>query len=140
MKKKDVFLFEELTESEREQKKTSEDYTKLRLGKLVKCPACKNHALLRKKIQRTSKRTGNKNIISPDLILKDLSCFHCGLNLTDYDQLKLEFTDEERSLKKYIIYDDCPDDCPPYYGGPDDCPDDCPPYYGGPDDCPDDCY
>ncbi len=90
--------FEELTTSEREQKTNTEDYTQERIDEIVKCPACRNNALLKKKVQRTSERIRIKIIISRDLILKDLSCHHCGLNITDYDQLKIEFKDKEKSL------------------------------------------
>jgi len=153
--------FEELTEQERVDKENTEDYTQRRYDKIVQCPACKKNALLMKEIQRTRQltRDDDRITIRRDLILKDLSCHYCGLNITDYDQLKLEFKDEEKSLKSITIYHDypdyydcpddcppeydcltdCPDDCPPEYDCLTDCPDDCPPEYDCPDDCPDDC-
>ena len=130
--------FEELTEEERKQKINAEDYTQRKIDTLVKCPACGNNALLRKKIQHIHETAKKHDIIKRDLILEDLSCHHCGLNINDYDQLKPIFKDEERPLKSQIFYYDCPDDCPDYDCpddcGPEDCPDDC-----GPEDCPDDC-
>ena len=134
--KKHYFI--ELTEEERKQKADNEDYTKMnQIDKVIKCPACEKNALLRKKIQLISENFGYYEVIKKNLILKDLTCHHCALSITDYDQLKLNFEDEERSLneKSVLIYegpDDYPDervDCPDY-----DCPDDCPDF-----DCPDDC-
>ena len=134
--------FEELTEPERKEKVETEDYTKRKIDIIVKCPACRNNALLRKKIQHTIEEFVHYARIKQDLILKDLSCHYCGLSITDYDLLKLDFKDEERSLREIISYNDCPDDCPPedcpdYEDCPDDCPpEDCPDYEDCPDDCP----
>ena len=110
--------FEELTEPEREEKVKTEDYTERPNDIIAKCPACGNNALLRMKIQHTSEEFVHYARIKRDLILKDLSCHYCGLSIADYDQLKLDFKNEERSLRESIIsYDDCPDDCPT-----EDCP------------------
>jgi len=128
---------EELSQEEREQKAQTEDYTKKHYDIIVACPACGKNALLRKKIQSTRELLRSFVVIKRDLILRDLSCHYCGLSITDYDQLRLEFKDKEKSLQK-VIYDypdDCPTDCPDDY--PDDCPTDCPDDY--PDDCPTDC-
>ncbi|GAG39419.1 unnamed protein product [marine sediment metagenome] len=138
--------FVALTEDDRIQKdNTAEGYTKGKSDILVKCPACEKDALLRRKIQRTQEMLQGVYItIKRDLILKDLSCYYCGLNITDYDQLKLEFKDKEKSLRDVRIAYDCPDyDCPdddcPDYDCPDvDCPDvDCPDYDCPDVDCPD---
>ncbi len=127
--------FDELNEEEQKQKKSTVDYTKdkKRIDEIVQCPACKNDALLRKKIQVIREPFETYAVIKRTLVLKDLSCYHCGLNITGYDQLKLQFSDKEKSLRSSISYYDCPVDCPDDCP-PDDCPDDCPP-----DDCPDDC-
>ena len=92
--------FERLTEEDRIQKdNTAEIYTKGKFDIFVKCPACEKKALLKKKIQRTQELLRDVYItIKRDLILKDLSCYYCGLSITDYDQLKLEFKD------KFIIF------------------------------------
>ncbi|CAG0939394.1 hypothetical protein BROC_00615 [Candidatus Brocadiaceae bacterium] len=127
--------FDELTEDDRRQKAATEDYgadEKLKI--IVKCPACENNALLKKKIQLAHELGEYREIIRRNLILRDLSCHYCGLLITDYDQLKLQFKDEERRLPSSIVHldytpEDCPDDC-----APEDCPDDC-----APEDCPDDC-
>ncbi len=132
--------FEALTVGDRKQKTETEDYTKRKFDIIIKCPACEQNALLRRKIQRTKKLLRDGYIIIKRvLILKDLSCIYCGLSITDYDQLELEFKDKEKSLQDSRILFDCPEDCPdddcPYY----DCPDDDCPYYDCPDDdCPDD--
>ena len=131
--------YKELTEVDRDQKADSEDYVKRKFDKIVKCPACENKSLLRKVIQHDGELFIDQVAIKRKLILKDLSCHYCGLNITDYDQLKLKFESEERSLPNQILIypDDCaPDDCAPDDCAPDDCaPDDC-----APDDCaPDDC-
>ena len=125
--------FVALTVEDRKQKAETEDYTQGKFDIIVKCPACEENALLRRKIQ------GIKELLRPDfiifnrdLILRDLSCFYCGLSITDYDQLELEFKDKEKSLQSYRIYldpDDYPDDCPEYY--------DCLEYHDCPSDCPD---
>ena len=135
--------FEELTETERNEKVETEDYTKRKIDIIVKCPACENNALLRKKIQSTSEEFVHYARVKRDLILKDLSCHYCGLSITDYDLLKLDFKDEERSLRDIISYDDwppedCPlEDCPPEDCPPGDCPpEDCPPEDCPPEDCP----
>jgi len=136
--------YKELTEVDRDQKADSEDYVKRKFDKIVKCPACENNSLLRKVIQHDGELFIDQVAIKRKLILKDLSCHYCGLNITDYDQLKLKFESEERSLPNQILIypDDCaPDDCAPDDCAPDDCaPDDCAPDDCAPDDCaPDDC-
>jgi len=132
--------FEELTEDDRVQKAKTEDYTKRKSDIIVKCPACGKNALLRKKIQRTKELFRDNYItMKRDLILRDLSCHYCGLSITDYDQLKLEFKDKEKSLRDIRIYYDWRDDCPDDWR--DDCLDDCPDDWRDDclDDCPDDC-
>ena len=137
--------FNELTQLEQKQKAETEDYTKGGFDKIVKCPACEKNSLLRRKIQRTQELLSEDYIIMKrELILRDLSCYYCGLTITDYDQMKLEFKDEEKSLRK-AIYHHYPDDCPEY----DDCPEPPEDCYGNdcPEpsedlydrDCPDDC-
>jgi len=121
---------EELLENDRIQKAETEDYTKKRFDMIVKCPACRKNALLRRKIQHTHGQLRDGYMaIKRDLLLRDLSCHYCGLNITDYDQLELIFKDKEESLQEIayrIPYDcpeDCPDDCREYY------PSDCREYY-----------
>jgi predicted nucleic-acid-binding Zn-ribbon protein len=126
--------FKELTEEEREQKKSTVVYTKKRFDEEVKCPACENDALLQKKIQLTREPLETYERIRRNIILKDLSCHHCGLNITDYDQLRILFIDKEKVLRSLVSPYDCPEDCPDY-----DCPDDCPPDDCPEEDCPDDC-
>jgi len=130
--------FRELTVIERKQKADTEDYTKRKYDITVECPACKNNALLSKKIQSTTELLENHVVTKRNLILNDLSCHYCGLNITDYDQLKLKFENEERSLRDMISFYDCPQedcDCPPEDCPPEDC--DCPPEDCPPEDCPD---
>jgi hypothetical protein len=123
--------FRELTVIDRKQKADTEDYTKRKYDIIVECPACKNNALLSKKIQSTNELLENHLVTKRDIILNDLSCHYCGLNITDYDQLKLKFGNEERSLRDIKTFYDCPpEDC--------DCPDDCPPEDCPPEDCPPD--
>ena len=119
---------EELTADEREQKKSTESYTLHEYDKKVSCPACDNNALLRKKVIY-SENQNEPSILSKEIILKELSCHYCGLHIKDYDQLRMQFTDEEKVIKKFRVPTDCPDDCADY-----DCADDCADY-----DCPDDC-
>ena len=130
--------FEELTEVERQQKVTTEDYTVGKYDKRnVVCPACKNNALLTKKLISHILREDTSNsliIIKRRLVLKEFCCHYCGLNITNYDQLRFNFMNEEQVLKD-LNYSVVPDDC-----GDCDCPDDC---YDCGDcdcDCPDDCY
>lgn len=128
--------FKELTADERKQKAESVHYEKNVFDEEVECPACGNKALLRKEIRYSPELLENKEVITQNLILKDLSCHHCALSITDYDLLKLVFKDKEKALPNLISYHNIPDDCAPDDCAPDDCaPDDC-----APDDCaPDDC-
>ena len=125
---------EELNADEREQKKATENYTLHKIDKKLSCPACDNNALLRKKVIY-SEDQNEPAIVSKEIILKEFSCHYCGLHIKDYDQLRLQFTDEEKVIAKFHVPADCPDDCPA--DCPADCPDDCP--RDCPDDCPTDC-
>ena len=132
-----------LSYEDRVQKANAEDYTLKSYNLIVNCPACKNNALLTRKIQLNLTSTMRFSAVySRNLILKELSCHHCGLNIKNYDQLRLKFIDRERVLKKLIShiypddYDCPPEDCPDDYDcPPEDCPDD---YDCPPEDCPDD--
>ncbi|MBN1807403.1 MAG: hypothetical protein JW837_19305 [Sedimentisphaerales bacterium] len=126
--------FDELTSEEREQKKSTESYTLDKFDKNVSCPACDNNALLQKKVIYSEDQY-DPSILSKETILKELSCHYCGLHIRDYDQLRMQFTDEEEVITKIKVPTDCPDDCPT--DCPDDCPTDCPD--DCPTDCPDDC-
>ncbi len=123
---------EELTADEREQKKATESYTLHKFDKKLTCPACDNNALLRKKVIY-SEDQNEPTILSKEIILKEFSCHYCGLNIKDYDQLRLQFTDEEAIIAKFQVPTDCPDDCHDCPDDCHDCPDDC-------HDCPDDCH
>ena len=148
--------FDELTAEERAQKEETKDYTRKKYDDIVTCPACKNPALLRKIKKSEIESFESHEIFKQNLILKELSCHYCGLNITDYDQLRLDFSDKEVNLPDVLIPQDCPDDCPedcpeedcPEEDCPDDCPEDCPeedcpeedcPEEDCPDDCPEDC-
>ena len=128
--------FEELTAEEREQKKATESYTLHRSDKTISCPACGNNALLQKNVIY-SEDQNDPSILSKEIILKEFSCHYCGLHIKDYDQLRIQFTDEEKVITKMRLLADCPDDC---RDCPDDCPTDCPDDCRDcPDDCPTDC-
>jgi hypothetical protein len=123
--------FNDLTQQEREDKQRTEDYDTEKHDKIVTCPACQQRALLKLQLQFRAESGSDLTVIRRRLILKELACHYCGLNITEYEELLPEFRNEEASLPDRKIVtnylDDCPDeDCP-------DCPDDdCP-------DCPDDC-
>jgi|GEM_PF-6312523 len=127
--------FEELTLQERDQKQNTEDYNVRKIDKIVTCPACQQRALLKREILQQVEPDIDFAVIKRRLILKELACHHCGLNVTEYEELILEFGNEEASLRDqriitYYADEDCPD-CPD-----EDCPDeDCPDCPDG--DCPD---
>ena len=125
--------FEDLTPEEREQKKNTEDYSVGKSDKIVTCPACQQNALLKRKIQQQVDPDFGFVVLKRRLILEGLACHYCGLNITEYEELILEFGNEEASLpdKKMLLSDpdaDCPDaDCPDEDCPDEDCPDaDCP--------------
>ena len=140
-------FFEELTDEERLQKSTAQNYTKNKYDKLITCPACDNDALLTRKLKKSFSvlPDGESFVIKSKLLIGEFSCHYCGLNFTNYDQLKYQFKEEEEILADSLVrhyaddFDDCPDDCDcPEKDN--DCPDDC--NYDCPeedDDCPDDC-
>ena len=99
--------WEELTEDEREQKKTTESYTLYKFDKKVSCPACENYALLGKKVIY-SEDHNEPSVLSKEIVLREFSCHYCGLNIKDYDQLRMQFIDEEQVIAKFHMPDDCP--------------------------------
>ena len=126
----------ELTDVERKQKKDNEDYAKKDIDLIVECPACKNNALLERKLQINIEDTPTYRTVIRNVILKKLSCHYCALNIYDYDILKLLFDDKEKKLNDLTISTqrlystDCPEDCADW-----DCQDDC----ADCSDCQDDC-
>ena len=117
-------FFDELTDEERLQKNTAQNYTKNKYDKLITCPACKNDALLRRTLKRTLSilQEGESLIVNTKIVIAEFSCHYCGLNFTNYDQLKYQFKEEEDILPDSVVRhyaDDCDCDCPEE---DDDCP------------------
>jgi hypothetical protein len=134
--------YDELNQDERNEKKKYQSYDLSEpTYKITPCPACKNDSLLKIHLKITSEAHERFSIIRKNLVLKDLTCHHCGLIIDERDLLLLQYVAEEKSLSDKVVYHyDCPEnDCPEDDCPEDDCPeDDCPEYDCPEDDCPED--
>ena len=144
--------FEELTEEERIQKTATQDYRIIKKDKLILCPACKKDALLSRSLSLMQEDAETSSVIKRKIIISQFSCHHCGLNITNYDQLKYEFKEEEEVLSDVLVGQfletfrahpddncDCPNDCDDDCDCPSDCDNDCPMDCDDDCDCPSDC-